>query len=127
MSLRMERINSELRKQLMKIIRHEVDDPALDFLSITRVETTADLQESKVFFSLLDDSQYKKAKDVLGSMRGFIRGILGKNIRLKFLPQLNFIPDNSIKYSVDLYKTIEKVKEEEDASEDYKEDSGQDS
>jgi len=119
----MEKVNSELRKQLMEIIQKEVDDPDLDFLSITRVETTADLQESKVYFSLLDDSKYEKAKDVLNSMKGLIRGILGKRIRLKFLPQLTFIPDDSIKYSVDIYQKIEEIKGEDDAGEDDKEDS----
>ena len=102
MSLRMDKVNSELRKQIMEIIQKEIDDPALEFLSITRVEAAADLREAKVYFSMLDETKYKKAKEVLAEMRGFIRGILGKRIRLKFLPQLNFIPDDSMKYSVDI-------------------------
>jgi len=119
----MEKVNSELRKQIMEIIQREVDDPDLDFLSITRVETTADLQESKVYFSMLDDSKYEKAKSVLNEMRGLIRGLLGKKIRLKFLPQLHFIPDSSIKYSVDIYQKMEDIKGEDDAGRDDKKDS----
>jgi len=110
MSLRIEKVNSELQKRIMEIIQDEVDDPHLGIISITRVETTVDLKESKVYFSLLDDSKYAKAKDILNKMGGFIRMQLGKSIRIKILPELHFIPDDSIKYSVDMYQKIEEVK-----------------
>jgi ribosome-binding factor A len=106
----MDKVNMELRKQLMGIIQLEIDDPMVDFLSITRVETTSDLQESKVYFSLLDETKYKEAQKILDGMKGFIRSLLAKRIRLKILPQLNFIPDESIKYSVDIYQKIEEIK-----------------
>ena len=102
----------------MDIIQKEIDDPDLEFLSITRVDVTADLREAKVYFSVFDESKYKKAKEGLAKMNGLIRGILGKRIRLKFLPQLTFIPDDSMKYSVDIYKRIEEIKKEEDEQED---------
>lgn len=110
MSLRMEKVNRELQKQIMVIIHKEIDDPDMDFLSITHVETTKDLQESKIYYSLLNENHYGKAKEILNRMRGVIRGSLAKKIRLKTLPQLNFIPDDSIKYSVDIYKKVEEVK-----------------
>ena len=128
MSLRMDKVNQEIRRQLMDIVQREIDDPDLEFLSITRVETTADLQESKVYFSLLDDSKYQKAKQVLAQMRGYIRGVLGKKIRLKILPQLTFLPDESIKYSVDIYNKIEEIRksEENDEKSDTEENSRED-
>ena len=107
----MQKIDSQLRKLITEIIQKEVDDPDLTFLSITRVKTTPDLQESKVYFSILNDAKYPKAKEVLDAMSGFIRGTLGKKVRLKKLPKLDFIPDDSIKYSVDIYKKVEEMKE----------------
>lgn len=111
MSLRMKKVNQELRKQIMAIIQREVDDPVMDFFSITRVETTKDLQESKVYYSMLNEDNYFKAKEVLSRMGKFIRAKLAREIRLKTLPQLNFIPDESIKYSVDIGKKIDEIKE----------------
>ena len=102
----------------MSIIQKEIDDPDMDFLSITRVDTTKDLQESRVYFSLLDENKYDKAKQILDDMRGFIRTNLGKKIRLKILPQLNFIPDESIKYSVDIYQKIEEIKDANETGSD---------
>jgi len=114
MSLRMEKVNQEIKRQIATIVFREIDDPDLDFLSITSVETTADLQESKVYYSMLDEGKYDKAKDALAKMGGFIRGCLAKKIRLKVLPQLVFIPDESIKYSVDIHNKIEEIKEFQD-------------
>jgi len=111
MSLRMEKVNRQLQKQIMAVIQKEVDDPDMDFLSITRVETTKDLQESRVYYSLLNESNYDKAAAILKRMKGFIRSSLAKRVRLKILPQLDFIPDDSVKYSVDIYKKIEEIKE----------------
>jgi len=110
MSLRTEKVNCELRKHLMAILQKEIDDPTMEFLSITRVSTTRDLQESKVYFSLLDSSKQEKAKKILDNMKGFIRHELAKRIRLKILPQLAFIFDNSIEYSVEIHKKIEEIK-----------------
>jgi len=115
MSVRMERVNSELRRQLMRIVQEDIDDPSLDFLSITRVETTSDLQECKVYFSILDEKEQKRVQDVLDKMTGFIRVQLGKRVRIKILPKLQFIFDDSIKYSVDIYQRIEEVKKEDEA------------
>lgn len=123
MSLRMEKVNSQIKRQLMEIVQREIDDPDLNFLSITRVETTSDLQESKVYYSLLDESKHEKAKEALENMKGLIRGFLGKRIRLKFLPQLNFILDDSMKYSIDIHQRIEDIKKEEDARENTEKDS----
>jgi len=126
MNLRMERVNKQLMRQIMDVIHKEVDDPAIDFLSITRVETTSDLQESKVYFSLFDESQREKVEEILHKMIKFIRVSLGKRIRLRILPQLKFIPDDSIKYSVDMYHKIEEVKDKDeqgDVEEDNRENS----
>ena len=118
MSLRMEKVNRQIQKLVMAIIQKEVDDPAMDFLSITRVETTKDLQESRVYYSLLNEDNLAKAKEIFDRMCGFIRGSLAKKIRLKVLPQLHFIPDESMKYSVDIYKRIEEIKKSEEKNEE---------
>jgi len=109
MSLRMDKVNSEIKHKVADIIRREIDDPHLGLVSITRVRTTSDLRESRIFFSVLDND-FVKAEKILNSMKGFIRLILGREVRLKILPQLVFVPDDSIKYSVDIYNKIEEVR-----------------
>ncbi len=97
----------------MDIFQKEIDDPRIGIISITRVETTPDLAESKIYYSMLDDTKHERVKNMLDSMNKFIRVHLGKRVRIKVLPQLRFVLDDSIKYSVDIYKKIEEIKEEE--------------
>ena len=126
MSIRLEKVNNEIRKQLMHIIQEDIDDPVADFLSITKVVTSPDLRESRVYFSLLNESEYEKAKELLEKMGGFIRSRLAKRIYLKTLPSLQFFADDSIKYSVDISKKIDEVTEADKKSHknDNEEDDG---
>lgn len=112
MSLRMSKVNSEIKHKVADIIRREVDDPHLGIVSITKVHTSSDLKESRIFFSVLDND-FVRTEKILTSMKDFIRLMLGKKIRLKTLPQLIFVPDDSIRYSVDIYKKIEEVRSAE--------------
>lgn len=114
MSVRIEKINNEIRKQLMKVIQEEVDDPKLGLLTITKVDTTPDLKEARVYYSLLDQKKQDRAKKLLEEMGGFIKNNLAKKIRLKKMPELLFFSDDSIKYSVDIYQKIEELKDAKD-------------
>lgn len=110
MSLRIDRVNQEIKKKLMEIIQEEIDDPSLSVMSIVRVETARDLGVARVFYSIFADKKAKAhAQETLKKMSGFIRHELGGKIRLKFLPRLEFIPDDTIEYSVYIHKKIEEV------------------
>jgi ribosome-binding factor A len=110
MSLRIEKINSQMQKVVMDILQREVDDPALSLLSITRVETALDLHESRIYFSVFDESKLQHANEALNKMSGFIRGHVAKQISMKFLPHLKFIPDDSIRYSIEISQKIEEAR-----------------
>ena len=108
--MRMERVNSQMQKVITAIIQDEIDDPSLTILSITRVETTSDLREAKVYFSLLNEKKMKHAKETLDKMSKFIRINLGRRMPIKVLPQLTFVPDESIRYSVYIAEKIEEAR-----------------
>jgi len=107
--MRIERVNSELQRQLTEVIRREVDDPVAAMLSIVRVDTTRDLAEARVYYSLLDETGYEKAQKALEAMAKTIRINLAKRVAIRILPRLRFIPDDSIKYSVDIARRIEEI------------------
>jgi len=108
----MEKVNNEIKKKIVEIIQEEIDDPHLGLVSIIRVETTSDLCQSRVFFSVLG-SDISRVEKILNDMKSFIRLNLGKKIRLRILPELIFVPDDSIRYSVEIYKKIEEVRNAE--------------
>lgn len=106
----------EIKKHLSDIIRREVDNPHIEMVTITRVDTRPDLRESKVYFSVFNEDTADEIIKVLNTMASFIRRELGKRMKIKILPHLTFFYDDFIKYSVDIYNKIEEIK---DAEEDY--------
>jgi|YelNatPaOPRAMG01_1025707.scaffolds.fasta_scaffold24479_3 ribosome-binding factor A len=113
MGIRIEKVNKELQRLIMDVISKEIDDPNLGLFSIVKVDTSPDLKESKIYFSLLDDKKYDEALRILDKMGGFIRASVAKKIHLKILPNFKFVPDHSISYSVYMYKKIEEVIEDD--------------
>ena len=109
---RKDKVNNQIRKEISEIIREQIDNPSLGMISIMRAETSADLRSCKVFFSVFPDSNTEAAYKTLLDMKGFIKKLLGANLRVKFLPDIEFVPDDSIKYSVDIYEKIERLKDE---------------
>ena len=97
------------------IIHDELKDPRLGFVTITRVEITADLRDAKIFYSVLGQEQdYQKTKEALDSALGFIRRLIGQRIKLRFVPEIMFKEDRSIEYSIRIQELLDKIKEQDE-------------
>ncbi len=108
---RIEMVNSQIQKELTHILQTELDDPELGLISIVRVDTTKDLSQTRIFFSTLGGTR-EKVEFALNKTQKHIRHLLGERMRLRVLPELKFIFDDSIEYSVSIYQKIEEVKNE---------------
>ena len=106
---RIDKINNEIKRALSTVIQEEVDDPRIGLISIVSVNATADLKYCKVFFSVFPESSTDDAYYALSGMKDFIRKVLGAKLRLKYLPELEFLPDDSIKYSIEINKRIDEI------------------
>ena len=94
---RMERVNELLLSEIARVLLREVKDPRIGFASLTRVETSKDLRHARVLVSVLGSEEQKEATmEGLNSAAGFVRGMLGKELRLRNIPALSFILDDSI-------------------------------
>ena len=109
MSHRMERVNVILRQEISRMLSLELRDPRLPaIVSITRVETSADLRFAKVFVSVLGDQQAKtNALTALKSASGYIHRNLRNSITLKNLPHVVFRLDESIERGAEILKLID--------------------
>jgi len=119
-SRRLEKVNSQIKREIMQIIQKEVDDPCMELVSITKVKTTSDLKEAHIYFSVLKEEDTEKVLKILNRMKSYLRRLLGKRMRIKILPSLKFFPDDSIRYSVEIYKKIEEVMGDKEDNSDYK-------
>lgn len=110
-SIKNNRINGEVLKELSCIIREDVKDPRIDpLITVTRVEVTPDLQYCKCFVSSLgSDEMLKESVEGLKSAGGYIRRELAARVNLRKTPELQFIPDRSIEYAIEMSKKIEEL------------------
>jgi len=111
---RVERIAEEIKKDISRIIRDEVKDPRIaQMASITRVEVTKDLRYAKVYISVLGDEKEKSdTMEGLNRASGYIRKELGRGLKIRYIPELRFILDNSIEYSIEISKKIDEINKE---------------
>ena len=97
-SNRLERVNSELQKEIALIINNELRDPQItSMIGVSEVDVAPDLANAKVYLSVYGGD----AQDTLNRVKGagsFIRGRLAKKIRLRIIPRLDFYLDNSLGY-----------------------------
>ena len=95
---RLERVNSEIQKEVALIINNELRDPQItSMIGVSEVDVAPDLANAKVYLSIYGGD----AEDTLNRIKGagsFIRGRLAKKIRLRIIPRLDFYLDNSLSY-----------------------------
>jgi ribosome-binding factor A len=99
MSLRANRIGEQMKKELSDIIGQKLKDPRIGFVTVTDVQVTGDLQQAKVYITVLGDEEQKaNTLNGLEKAKGFIRSEVGQRIRLRKTPELFFEFDESIDY-----------------------------
>ncbi len=113
-SLRGQRINNEMRKELSNLIR-ELKDPRIPLLtSVTAAEVTKDQKFAKIYVSVMGtDEQKQKAIDGLKNAASYLRREVGRNLKLRNTPELNFVLDNSIEQGTRIISMIREINEEE--------------
>jgi len=91
------RIGDQLRAELSDLIARDVHDPGIGFLTITYVKVTPDLQIARVYYTTLGDEKARRDSGrALDRAAPFLRRQIGKRLRLKRVPQLEFFFDESI-------------------------------
>lgn len=111
---RINRINDEIKKELSEIIRSEIKDPRVSFMtSILKVNTTNDLKHCKVFISVLGDQKQKTdALNGLKNSAGFIRKQIATKINLRCTPEFHFFFDDSLEYSDKINRILNQIKDD---------------
>lgn len=97
---RIKRVNEACKEALGEILQGEVKDPRIGFVTVTKVEVTPDLQQAKVWVSVLgDEEEVEQTLQGLGKAKGFMRKELGNRVRLRYTPQLKICLDRGAEVS----------------------------
>lgn len=111
---RSDRLGEQIKEEIADIIMHKIHDPRIGFVTVTHVDLSDDLKNAKVYISILDDSA-KKGDTISGliSAAGFIRSELRKRLRIRYIPELLFKLDDSIKEGIRMVKILDDLEKEE--------------
>ena len=105
------RLEGEFRRALSEIFLTDLKDPRVSaMLSVMRVEITPDLKYAKVYVSIYDTPErVDSTMEALERAEGFIRAKLNDKIKVRRIPNLAFVHDTSVEYSIHISKLIDEV------------------
>lgn len=110
---RREKLSSQIAKEISAILLHELKDPRMGFVTVTRADVSVDYRSAKVFVSILGAEKDKKlAMSALKSAEGYVQGLLGKRLRIRHNPEISFVRDDSIDRTIKLTKLIDDLAKE---------------
>src|SRR5688500_17899678 len=122
---RTDRVEELLKEEIARVVRLEVKDPRVGFITIMHVDVSPDLRHAKVFVSVMGVEEEKQATvEALQRASGFIRGRMGREITLKRLPELHFEVDRTLERAARIEELLDRAGPEEAAEERDAEDAG---
>jgi ribosome-binding factor A len=93
---RNQRLGTQVLRTLNELLHFETKDPRLKLVSLSSIELARDLSVARVHFSLLDpNGDPEPVKEGLKRASGFLRGRLGREVKMHHVPELRFLHDNS--------------------------------
>lgn len=115
MSRRAQRLNHLFREELSDLIRTELSDPRVgEIVSITRVDVSPDLENASVFISVLGEPDAKRATiEALSHAGPFLRRHLLERLRIRRIPHLHFLLDETIEEAAHVLDLMRQVSEEQ--------------
>jgi ribosome-binding factor A len=94
---RTERVSDQIRMEIADILMRRVKDPRVGFVTVTAVDVTVDLKQAWVYVTVLQQgAQEAETLEALSRAEGFIRGELGRRLKLRYVPVLTFVKDASV-------------------------------
>lgn len=115
---RARRVGELLQRELAQLIQEELKDPRVRLVTVSHVGVSADLRQAKVYVTILaEDKDIQEQLKILNKAAGFLQHGLSQRIKLRVVPRLQFIYDDSIERGRHLSALIDKAVREKPKSE----------
>ncbi len=113
---RTERVGSQMQRELSALVRDELKDPRLGMVTIQEVRVVRDFSHAKVFFTTMgSEGDPQITTQIMNKSAPFLRHELGQRMKLRTIPQLKFVYDESIEQGARLSMVIEEAIEADQA------------
>ena len=111
MSRRTDRLGELFREEIRKLLQKGLKDPRVGFATINRVDITEDLSYAKVLVSVMGTDKEKTSTIIgLRNSSGFIRQFLGKGIKIRKIPELQFVLDENLDHAMHIQDILSDLK-----------------
>ena len=111
MSVKIDRLNNMFVEEISKIIHQEIKDKNVSFVTITDAKITNDLSFAKIYVTTLDNNR-EKVLNALNKASGFIKTLLCDRVKIRKMPEIHFVYDESIEYGKKIEDIIERINNE---------------
>jgi ribosome-binding factor A len=110
---RSERVGELLTEVIADVLREDIRDPRVTAVTITAAKVTKDLRQARIYFTLLGGASENKDSVLAGlkSALGFVRARIGKQLKLRFVPAIEFFYDESVDEAERIEKLLRQVKQ----------------
>ena len=115
---RSDRVAQELKKEVAVILQREVKDPRIGMVTVSDVEVSRDLAYAKIFVTFLFDNDQEAINQGMKGLEKaspYIRSLVGKAMRLRIVPELRFIYDESLVEGIRMSNLVSNVIREDEA------------
>lgn len=109
MSLKKERVESIILRQVAKTITTEINDPSLKYANVTDVEVTNDLSFATVYVSFLDEKDKVKGMEALIKAKGYLRNVVSKSLSTRRTPEILIKLDESSERGTKIDEILNKL------------------
>ena len=117
---RPDRVGDQIRQELSEMLtRGDVHDPGIGFITLTRVQVSADLQVAKVFYTTLGDPKARlETQKALERATPFFRRQIGARVRLRRVPEVEFRFDEAIQHQDRIEQILRDLRQQEQRAPD---------
>jgi len=113
MKSRIQRVNQLIKKELSQILLREVELPPEVLITVTRVESSVDLNQAKVYIGCLPEEKISKVFRILNRQVYELQQKLNQRLRMRPIPRIKFIEEKETKEAGRVEEILEELKEGE--------------
>ncbi|MBN2207749.1 MAG: 30S ribosome-binding factor RbfA [Candidatus Coatesbacteria bacterium] len=111
---RSDRMEHQIQKEICDLLLRRVKDPRVELITITSVRVTPDLRQARILYTMprQEECHADDIKKGLDSATGFIRSELGRRLRVRRVPQIEFVKDDLYEQAISVADTIARLERE---------------
>jgi ribosome-binding factor A len=114
---RQRKVQELLVQEISDIVRRELKDPRIGFVTITDAQVTPDLRHARVFFSVLGEAeQREETGKALNRASGFVRGEFARRAQMRYVPDIRFEFDTALERGLRISQLLEQVRQDDNSA-----------